>query len=171
MTRQIPTKTQLIEEVRSIDRHQSGEAFSPATIAKVLGTPKSRYSLTKQELSGVLDAWKSMLAQCPKTANWKTLTISTRMVSLCADGERWVDYFGFPSLQAARQFQDWILPHCHWAMVRKGGQRVNASFECKVWGLDQQIFQALVNRETSLVFPPLTQRDRQHSLSQYPTHL
>ncbi len=66
-----------------------------------------------------------------------------RRVSLLANGHPWVDYFGFPSLKSAEAFLDQVLPHCDWAMVRKCGKRVNASFECKVWGLTESYFPAI----------------------------
>lgn len=137
------SKEQLIHEIAIIHRGQKGIVFSQGIIGKILGHPQSWRTLKKDELIQVLEAWHDLLHSCPKTANWETVERGDRRVSLLADGQPWVDYFGFPSLKSAETFLAQVLPHCDWAIVRKSGKRVNASFECKVWGLNQENFQAI----------------------------
>ncbi|MCT7995756.1 hypothetical protein [Laspinema olomoucense] len=136
-------KEQLLHEIALIDRRQKSTVFSPGIIGKILGTPQSWRSLKKDELIQVLEAWHHLLESCPKTSHWETVERGDRRVSLLADGQPWVDYFGFPSLKSAETFLEQVLPHCDWAIVRKSGKRVNASFECKVWGLTQDYFPAI----------------------------
>lgn len=137
------SKEQLIHEIAVINRRQKSTVFSPGVIGKILGNPQSWRSLKKDELIQVLEAWNHLLQSCPKTANWETVQRGDRQVSLLADGQPWVDYFGFPSLKSAETFLDQVLPHCDWAIVRPSGKRVNASFECKVWGLNQNDLAAI----------------------------
>lgn len=137
------SKEQLIHEIAIIDRRQKGTVFSPGVIGKILGHPQSWRTLKKDELIQILETWHHLLQSCPKTANWETVEKGDRRVSLLADGQPWVDYFGFPSRQSAEAFLDQVLPHCNWAIVRKSGKRVNASFECKVWGLTDDSLQAI----------------------------
>ena len=137
------SKEQLIHEIVVIHRRQKGIVFSPGVIGKILGNPQPWRSLKKDELIQVLEAWHSLLQSCPKTAHWETVERGDRQVSLLADGQTWVDYFGFPSLKSAETFLDQVLPHCDWAIVRPSGKRVNASFECKVWGLTPDYSQAI----------------------------
>ncbi|MGE5657799.1 MAG: hypothetical protein ACM37W_14430, partial [Actinomycetota bacterium] len=148
---QMPTKEDLLKTLAQINKTQKGEVFSAPMLAKILGAPKKWRALSKSELCQVLEAWKEMRSAYPHTANWLSLVISNRMVSLTADGVRWVDYFGFPSQKAAEEFLEKIVPHCQWAMCRQSGKRVNASFECKVWRLEEQQFQAIVNQEQALL--------------------
>lgn len=137
------SKEQLIHEIAVIDRRQKGSVFSAGVIGKILGHPQSWKTLKKDELIQLLEAWNHLLQSCPKTAHWETVVKGDRRVSLLADGQPWVDYFGFPSRPSAQAFLDQVLPHCDWAIVRSSGKRVNASFECKVWGLTEENFQAI----------------------------
>ena len=143
----IPTKEQLLKVITQIEKTQKGEVFSPPIIGKILGTPQKKTALNKSELSQVVSVWKEMLSVCPQTGNWLPLAISNHIVSLTANGVRWVDYFGFPSKKSAEEFLEKIMPHCQWAMLRQSGKRVNASFECKVWGLEEQEFLSIVAQE------------------------
>ncbi|MCT7984823.1 hypothetical protein NG796_16255 [Laspinema sp. A4] len=137
------SKEQLIHEIAGIDRRQKGTVFSSEVIGKILGHPQPWRTLKKDELIQVLEAWNHLLESCPKTADWKRIERGDRQVSLLADGHPWVDYFGFPSLKSAELFLEEVLPHCDWAIIRKSGKRVNASFECKVWGLIPDSLQAI----------------------------
>lgn len=165
------TKKQLFVEIETIEKRQKGEVFSAPTIKKLLGTSKTWKSLKKNELIVVLNAWKEMLAKCPQTANWETLPIGDRIVCVTADGQRWVDYFGFPSMSCAEAFLEQILPDCHWAMLRKSGKRVNASVECKVWGLEAEKFEAMIGREKERLSPKMTVLYHGISGSKFQTYL
>ncbi|WP_449416937.1 hypothetical protein [Phormidium nigroviride] len=156
MSKTPTTKEQLLKTIAQIQKSQKAEVFCDPAIAKILGTPKKWKALNKSELCLVIDAWKQMLSACPQTANWLPLRISSRIFSLVADGVRWVDYFGFASKQEAEAFLENIMPDCKWAAIRQGGKRVNASFECKVWGLSSEKFQSIVANEKMLSGPQMT---------------
>lgn len=141
------TKIELQEVIEKINQQQQGDAFSFAMIEKLLGVRKTWKQLNKTELSHILEAWHQLLAQCPQTSNWKTIKVSDRLLSIMADNQRWVDYFGFASFTPAAEFIKEILPHCQWAMMRKSGKRLNTSIECKVWGLSAAKYQDLVNHK------------------------
>jgi hypothetical protein len=147
------SKEQITHEIEAIETRQKGTVFSPEMIEKILGISRPWKSLKKLELIQVLEAWNHLLQSCPKTAHWETVVIGDRMVSLLAEGHPWVDYFGFPSLKSAEAFLNQVLPHCNWAMIRKSGKRVNASFECKVWGLTQDYFQAIAPERVRVSTP------------------
>jgi hypothetical protein len=141
--------------IEKINQRQQANTFSSLAIQKVLGVQKSWKQLNKRELRQMLEAWEQLLAKCPQTSNWKTVKTSDRLLSVTADGQRWVDYFGFASRTLAQEFATEILPHCQWVLIRKSGKRLNASIECKVWGLAADKYQSLVDQEKAQSIPAM----------------
>lgn len=155
MLKYLQTKPQLHQRIKTINQGQQANAFSSLMGQKVLGVKKSWKQLNKRELGQMLEAWDKMLANCPQTSDWKTVKVSDRLVSITANGHRWVDYFGFASFTPAQEFVTEILPHCHWALIRQSGHRLNVSIECKVWGLAPDKYQLLVDREKAQSIPKI----------------
>lgn len=149
------TKAQLHQMIEQIDQRQQAKTFSTLMVEKVLGVQKSCKQLNKRELIQMLDAWEQLLTKCPKTSDWKTVKVSDRLLSITADGQRWVDYFGFASWTLAQEFVTEILPHCQWVLIRKSGKRLNVSIECKIWGLATDKYQSLVEKEKSQSIPAM----------------
>lgn len=149
------TKTELHQRIEKINQKQQANTFSSLMVEKVFGSQKSWKQLNKQELVQMLDAWEQILIKCPQTSDWKTVTVSDRLLSVTANGQRWVDYFGFPSWTPAQKFMTEILPDCEWALIRKSGKRLNVSIECKVWGLNAEKYQLLVEQEKAQKIPDM----------------
>lgn len=155
MSHHILSKLELQQVIEKINQRQQGDAFSSVMVEKVLGVRKTWKQLNKSELCQILEAWEQLLAKCPQTSDWKTIKVSDRLLSVTGDGQRWVDYFGFASFTPAAEFISQILPDCQWAMIRKSGKRLNASIECKVWGLSEAKYQELVNQEKAKDIPSM----------------
>ncbi len=149
------SKVELQQVISKINQRQQGDAFSSVMVEKVLGVKKPWKQLNKSELCQILEAWEQLLAKCPQTSDWKTIKVSERLLSVMADNQRWVNYFGFASLTPAAEFTSQILPHCQWAMIRQSGKRLNASIECKVWGLSEAKYQELVDQEKAKHIPSM----------------
>jgi hypothetical protein len=141
------SRQEYIKGIKGIEAQQKGEVFSPAMVEKLIGYPARWKTLKKAELARLLTAWQELMAQCPHTDRWQRVEWGDRAVSLSAAGRRWVDYFGFATRGEARAFLTKILPHCRWAMIRPSGKRLNASFECKVWGLSDAELNRMVREE------------------------
>jgi hypothetical protein len=150
----VNSKTELHKNFQKINQEQQANAFSSLMVEKVLGVQKPWKQLNKQELEQMLAAWEHILAKCPKTSDWKTVKVSDRLLSITANGQRWVDYFGFASWTPAQEFVQGILPDCEWALIRKSGKRLNVSIECKVWQLDPKTYQQLVETEKAQHIQP-----------------
>lgn len=150
------TKKQLLNQIRQINLRQKGDAFPKQMVHKLAGEEKTWKALNKQELVLAIAAWNELMGQCPQTANWQTIKTSDRIISLTADGKRWVDYFGFRRIATAEKFIEQILPHCQWVAIRKSGKRLNASVECKVWGLEQEQLDLIVAKEKAISPPKMT---------------
>lgn len=149
------TKAQLHHTIEQINQRQQANAFSSLMVQKVLGVEKTWKQLNKPELSQLLESWEQLMAKCPQTKDWKTVKTSDRLLSVTANGHRWVDYFGFASRNLAQEFATEILPDCQWLLIRKSGKRLNASMECKVWGLAADKYQSLVDREPAQSLPAM----------------
>lgn len=149
------TKQQLSKQIRLINLRQKGEAFPKQMVCKLVGEEKTWKALKKEGLVLAIAAWNELMGQCPQTANWQTVKTSDRIISLIADGKRWVDYFGFRRMASAEKFIEQILPHCKWVAIRKSGKRLNASIECKVWGLEQEQFDLIVAKEKTASSPKM----------------
>lgn len=143
------TKTDLHRIFHKINQQQQANAFSSLMVEKVLGVQKPWKQLNKPALEQMLAAWEQILAKCPKTSDWKTVKVSDRLLSVTANGQRWVDYFGFASWTPAQEFIQEILPDCEWALIRQSGRRLNVSIECKIWRLSPEKHQQLVEAEQS----------------------
>lgn len=141
------SKTELHNIFERINQKQQANAFSSLMVEKVLGLEKPWKQLNKHELEQMLAAWEQILAKCPKTSDWKTVKVSDCVLSVTANGQRWVDYFGFASWTPAQEFLKEILPDCEWALIRKSGKRLNVSVECKIWQLAPEKYQQLVEAE------------------------
>jgi hypothetical protein len=155
MSHHMLSKIELQQVIEKINQRQQGDAFSSMMVEKVLGVRKTWKQLNKSELCQILESWEKLLAKCPQTSDWKTIKVSDRLLSVMADNQRWVDYFGFASLTPAEEFFSQILPHCQWAMIRKSGKRLNASIEGKVWGLSAAKYQELVDQEKTKNIPSM----------------
>ena len=155
MLQSLSSKSEFHQKIERINQRQKANTFSSLMVQKIFGLKKSWKQLNKPQLAQMLETWEQMLAKCPETSNWKTVKVSDRLLSVTADRQRWVDYFGFASFTKAQEFLTEILPDCQWVLIRKSGQRLNVSIECKVWGLSPEKYQFLVQQEKDRSIPSM----------------
>lgn len=137
------TIRQLKELVSQLHNFNGGCVMNIQAIERILGVRKSWSRLTKSELIEMLEALDALKAACPKTRYWHLVRYSANLAAQYADGMRWVAYIGCATEQEANRKLELLAKCSDWAVIRKDDKRLNAPYEIKVWGLDEDTFNQL----------------------------
>ena len=122
---------------------------------------KTMSNMTKAELIHAINAVRVCRAQTEMRGS-TLIAVSNRIYEYNRCGgapgyDHWITYFGFNKTsegnaeQNAERFRQWLLKngHCRLAAIRKSDRlsKFGFEFEAKVWGIKNNIFDCLVNKE------------------------
>ena len=134
---------------------QLGQVIVKALFGKVMS------NMTKAELIHAIWSVRTCQNQTVVYSS-ELIAVSNRIYEFNYCGgapghDHWITYFGFnktsegSAKQNAERFRQWLLKngHCRLAAIRKSDRlsKFGFEFEAKVWGIKNNIFDCLVNKE------------------------
>lgn len=140
------TIRQLKAIVSQLHKYNDGCLLNCQMIERHLGIRKSWSRLTKSELVLMLESIDNLKASCPKTRNWKKAQFSPNLAAQYGDGFLWVVYVGCRDIYEANRKLNLFAQCSEWVVMRSVGKRLNAAYELKIWGIDPEVFDTLIDR-------------------------